>query len=104
MSTSDHLNWAGNFQYCATAVRRPETIEEVRRAIARAAKVHALGTRHSFNDIADTTGEQISLEKLDRIVGIDSSGMTVTAEAGVRYGRLGQLLHEHGYGLAHLAS
>lgn len=101
---SGHLNWAGNYEYCATAVRCPETIEDVQRAIAHIAKVRALGTRHSFNAIADTIGEQISLEKLNRIIGIDSSDMTVTAEAGIRYGQLGQFLHEHGYGLANLAS
>ena len=101
---SDYRNWAGNYTYGAAVVRYPETIGQVQDMIIQAGKARALGTRHSFNGIADTAGEQISTEKLDRIIGIDEARMTVTAEAGTRYGRLGQYLHQRGYGLANLAS
>jgi xylitol oxidase len=103
MST-DQRNWAGNYTYTAAATRYPQTVQQVRTAVMEAAKVRALGTRHSFNSIADTAGEQISTQKLDKILGIDATNMTVTAEPGVTYGRLGQYLHERGYGLANLAS
>jgi xylitol oxidase len=103
MST-DRRNWAGNYRYGAASLAIPENVEQVREAVGSAAKARALGTRHSFNSIADTAGVQISLEKLDRIIGIDSLAMTVTAEAGARYGRLGQFLHERGYALQNLAS
>ena len=103
MST-DRRNWAGNYSYGAASFAIPENVRQVREAVGSATKARALGTRHSFNSIADTTGVQISLEKLDRIIGIDSRAMTVTAEAGVRYGRLGQFLHERGYALQNLAS
>jgi xylitol oxidase len=99
-----HLNWAGNYAYGAASVVRPENVEQVRDTIARAKKVRALGTRHSFNGIADTTGVQISSEKLDRILSIDTARMTVTVEGGVKYGRLGTFLHERGFALGNLAS
>jgi alditol oxidase len=101
---SHQRNWAGNYVYRSAAVRFPETIQQVQEAVVRTDKVRALGTRHSFNGIADTHGEQISLEKLDKIIGIDTAKMTVTVQAGVRYGHLGKYLHERGFGLANLAS
>jgi alditol oxidase len=44
----------------------------------------------------------LSTERLDRIVAID--GTTVTVEAGIRYGELSSTLHEHGLAVANLAS
>ena len=43
-------------------------------------RVKVLGTRHAFNDIADTDGDHVSLERFDRVVGLDRG--TVTLEAG----------------------
>ncbi|HEY1687210.1 MAG TPA: FAD-binding protein [Tepidisphaeraceae bacterium] len=97
-------NWAGNYSYQAPVVRYPENIEELSQMVARAPHVRALGTRHAFNSMADTSGEQISLTKFDRISGIDCERMTVTAQAGVRYGHLGKYLHERGYAFENLAS
>ncbi len=67
-------NWSGHHEYIAANVHEPATLAEVRSLAARLGKVKALGTRHSFNEIADTPGDQISLKKLDRIVAIDSEG------------------------------
>ena len=46
-------NWAGNHVYRAAQVHRPATVEELREVVARAPRVHALGSRHSFSDIGD---------------------------------------------------
>ncbi len=54
----------------------------------RASKIRALGTRHSFNAIADSTTEQISLQHLDQMT-IDAAARTITIGAGVTYGKLG---------------
>jgi xylitol oxidase len=102
--TANRLNWAGNHTYAAARLHCPETLDELRRLVAESQKLKVLGTRHSFNDIADTKGDQISLEKFDRILGIDAAQNTVTIEAGVRYGTLGKYLHDGGYALPNLAS
>ena len=47
-------NWAGNITFGASAIHRPQSVDEVRRIVRRAGKVRALGSRHSFNTIADT--------------------------------------------------
>ena len=97
-------NWAGNYSYSAARLHRPETVEEGQELVRRCSKLKALGSRHSFNSIADTPGDLISLEHLDKIVALDHEALTVTAEAGVRYGQLGEYLHRQGYALQNLAS
>ena len=69
-------------------------MEQIQELVIRSNKVKALGTRHSFNDIADSPGELISLEHLDKILELDRERRTVTVEAGVRYGQLARWLHE----------
>jgi xylitol oxidase len=97
-------NWSRNFEYTAARLHRPTTLDEVKQIVASATKVGVLGSRHSFNGIADTTGDLISLEALEAEIVIDAEALTVTTGAGIRYGELGAFLQERGYGLANLAS
>ena len=97
-------NWAGNQTYSAARVHRPDSVEALREIVRRSGKIRALGTRHSFNDIADTDGELISTERLNRVLGIDAAKTTVRVEAGARYGELAQVLHRQGWALHNLAS
>lgn len=97
-------NWAGNYVYRAARLHQPETVEQVQELVTHSDKLKALGTRHSFNDIADSAGDLISLERFDKIVALDSERRTVTVEAGVRYGQLARWLHAEGYALHNLAS
>ncbi len=100
----DRRNWAGNYTYGAARVHRPATIAQVQEIVAGCRKVRALGSRHSFNAIADTPGDLLSLERLDRVVALDRARRTVTVEAGVRYGPLCRWLHREGFALHNLAS
>ncbi len=97
-------NWAGNVAYRAAHFRTPTSIEQVQSMVAAATKVRAVGSRHSFNVIADTTGDQISLSELPRVVELDTQARTVTVDGGIKYGELATTLHDHGWGLANLAS
>jgi alditol oxidase len=97
-------NWAGNIIYRAAQIHQPETVGQIQELVERSAKVKALGTRHSFNDIADSSGDLISLEHFDNILALDHVHHTVTVEAGVRYGQLARWLHGAGYALHNLAS
>ena len=63
----------------------------------------ALGARHSFNGVADSTGDQISLKHFDQMA-LDRKSRTVTVGAGVTYGRLAPYLDSNGYALHNLAS
>ncbi len=96
-------NWSGNYTYKAIRVDLPKTVEEVRQIVKRSSKFKALGSRHSFNNIADTSGDQISLKLLDQIE-LDRKSRTVTVGGGVTYSQLGPHLEAQGYALHNLAS
>jgi len=72
--------------------------------VSRCQKLKVLGSRHSFNDIADTTEDILTLEHFDQIVALDRERRTVTVEANIRYGTLCQWLHQQGSALHNLAS
>lgn len=100
-------NWAGNLTFKSVRVERPKTVDEVAAVVRSADRVRALGTKHSFSDIADTPGGvHVSLENLNRVQSIDRSGdrPTVTIEAGITYGQLAPVLHNAGWALPNLAS
>lgn len=101
----DHKqNWAGNYTYSAARIHHPQTLDEIRDLVRRATNVRALGTRHSFNAIADTTGDLVSLTNLNRVITLDRVASTVTVEAGATYAQLGEYLHAQGFALHNLAS
>ncbi|WP_026693073.1 FAD-binding protein [Peribacillus kribbensis] len=97
-------NWAGNFQYSTTNWYEPESVKELQQLVARVKKLRVIGTRHSFNSIADSNENMISLQKLGKVLSIDPEKETVTVEAGIKYGDLCQVLQQHGYALHNLAS
>lgn len=97
-------NWAGNYFYGATQIHEPDRIEQIQELVHRSSKLKALGTRHSFNDIADSPGDIISLKRFNKIIRLDPERSTVTVEAGVRYGDLCRWLDAKGFALHNLAS
>ncbi len=97
-------NWAGNYTYKAAALHRPTSVEEVQELVHQSRYVKALGSRHSFHDIADTKGALISLERMNRVVSLDRQQMSVSVEGGIRYGDLCRYLNQEGYALHNLAS
>ncbi len=96
-------NWSGNHAYRATQVHRPSSVDELRAIVARAPKIHALGTRHCFNDIADSA-ELITLDGIDPDIVIDRDAQTVTVNPGIRYGDLARALEREGLALHNMAS
>jgi len=96
-------NWAGNLRYHADRVFAPRSVEEVQQLVRQSPSLRALGSRHSFNTIADSTASQISLVHLDSIE-LDEKAHTVTVGAGARYGTLAPVIDAKGYAVHNLAS
>src|ERR671911_790685 len=96
-------NWAGNYTYGARKLHRPSRIEQVQEIIANAPRVRVLGSRHSFNDIADSS-ELISLEAMPAEVAVDHAASTVSFNAARKYGELVEELGAEGVALHNLAS
>jgi alditol oxidase len=97
------VNWAGNYRYGAERLHRPSTLEEVREIVAAAPRVRVLGSRHSFNDMADSR-ELVTLAGLPADVVVDRTAGTVSFGAGLTYGELAGALHDEGLALHNLAS
>ena len=105
VTNKEHLqNWAGNLEYSTGNVHYPKTLEQVQEAVNKCNKLTALGSRHSFNKIADSTENQVSLKEMNKVVSLDKAANTVTIEAGMKYGELAPYLHQNGYALHNLAS
>src|ERR671917_500681 len=96
-------NWAGNYTYRAEKLHRPSTVEQVQEIIANAPGVRVLGSRHSFNNIADSS-ELITLEAMPEDTVVDHAANTVSFNAALKYGGLGEKLCAEGGGLHKLAS
>ena len=47
-------NWAGSHTYSASRIVAPTSVDELQAIVAAEPRVRALGSRHSFNDLADT--------------------------------------------------
>ncbi len=97
-------NWAGNYEYRARRVLRPRTLDEVQQLVRSSDELRVLGTRHSFNAIADTTGDHLSLSDMERSIRIDGPARTVTIDGGTAYGQLCKVLDEAGLALGAMAS
>jgi alditol oxidase len=100
---SPGANWAGSYTYAARTLHRPTTREQLQELVAGAPSVHVLGSRHSFNGIADAA-ELISLDALPADIVVDAAAGTVSLGGGVTYGGLVEILAEHGLALHNLAS
>lgn len=96
-------NWAGNHTFTATQLDEPASTDELRLLIEHLDHIKPLGAGHSFNEIADSSGHQISLKRFTQMT-LDKEARTVTVGPGVTYGRLSPWLDEQGFALHNLAS
>src|SRR5580698_3050362 len=101
--TAGRTNWSGNYTYSTNHLHQPKTVEEVQQVVKSCTKLRALGARHSFNGIADSTENQISLKQLNQI-DLDANAHTVTVGAGVTYGQLAPYIDARGFAVHNLAS
>ncbi|WP_336213746.1 FAD-binding protein [Nonomuraea sp. LPB2021202275-12-8] len=97
-------NWAGNTAFRAPRVHHPASLAELRRLVAATPRVRALGSGHSFNDVADSPGELVRLDRMPRLVEIDGAAARVRVGASTTYAALAPELHAHGFALGNMAS
>ncbi len=99
-------NWAGDQRCSPAAIERPGTREElaavVRRAAERGRTVRAVGSGHSFTDIALTDGVAVDLSRLDQLLEVDRGAGLVKVEAGIVLGELNRRLDQLGLAFANL--
>jgi alditol oxidase len=97
-------NWAGNIEYSTGAVQTSASLAEVQEFTKKENKFKVLGTRHCFNNIADSKDAFLSLKPMDEIISLDPTKRTVTVGAGITYGKLCPYIDSKGFALHNLAS
>jgi alditol oxidase len=106
--TTELKNWSGTYRFTAREVIDAQTIDEVQRAVAACAaaggRIRAIGTRHSFNDLADNGATLVSVTGIAPDPVLDEANRTVTVGAGTSYGALAIWLQDHGWALHNLGS
>ncbi|UUE20034.1 FAD-binding protein [Microbacterium sp. J1-1] len=101
---SSERNWAGNLTYRASAVAHPESVDELGALLGQGGPVRVLGSRHCFNDIADTEGVLLVLDRLPSVFEVSADRTAVRVSGAARYGDIAPLLDAEGLALANLAS
>ena len=100
-------NWAGNFEYSTENLYSARTLDQVQEFVKKQNSLKVLGTRHSFNKIADSGRQFISLksaDQADQAIALDTAARTVAVEGGLTYGHLCPYLDSKGWALHNLAS
>ena len=94
--------WARSYDYTARKLVRPRSVDDVRDLVLREPRLRALGSRHSFTDLADTPGVLVALDGQGGSPSL--TGDVVRVPGGMRYGELAGWLQSHGRALPNLAS
>ena len=86
MTSPVGATWAGTHRFAAPRLVEATSIEEVQELVAAGGPVRALGTRHSFTDLADGDGTLVTVTGVASDIRLDETARTVTVGAGTRYG------------------
>lgn len=97
-------NWAGNITYSAAEYLTPTSVEQLQEIVSSAPRIHAVGTGHSFNRIADTDGVLVSTFGLTSNVSVDEQARTARVPAAARYAQVAAELEAAGWALHNLGS
>ena len=97
-------NWAGNLEFSTDRLYSAHSVDDVREYVRKQDKLKVLGTRHCFNDIANSKDDFLSVISMNDVIGLDPKAGSVTVGAGMTYGKLSPWLHSKGFALHNLAS
>ena len=99
-------NWSGRVRSTPVRVAVPADTAEVAETVTAAVRdglgVKAVGSGHSFSEIAAADGVQVRLDRLDRLHHVDRESGLVTVGAGIPLHRLTPQLAWHGLAMENL--
>lgn len=97
------VNWAGNQRYSPERIFYPQSRTELQKIVQKSLKekksIKAYGASHSWSDIIVDADYLVSLQKLNKILSVDTKNLLVTVEAGIDLHELNQRLARRGYAL-----
>jgi xylitol oxidase len=97
-------NWAGNVTFGERELVRPRSVEELQDIVRRNDRVKALGSRHSFSPIAETTGVLVELSDLPRRLEIDREARTATVSGALPFAVVASALDAEDLALTNMGS
>ena len=98
------LSWSGTVDYGPGPLHAPTSLAALQQLVAGSTRLRALGTRHSFSEVAASDGPLVTLTAMPPEIEIDTAAATVRVGAGVRYGELAVSAHAAGLALANMGS
>src|SRR5690606_32217700 len=97
-------SWSGTVDYGPGPLHAPASVDELQQLVAGSSRRRALGTRHSFSEVAASDGPLVTLADMPLKIDIDTAARTVRVSAGVRYGELALAAHAAGLALPNMGS
>ena len=97
-------NWAGNVVYSAARFSSPSSVPELQELVASSERIRARGTGHSFNAIADTTGDSVSLAAMPAGLSWTPNGRRSPWARGSATASSRRTCKRHGFALPNLGS
>lgn len=97
-------NWAGNVTYRASDLARPTSVDALQSLVTSTPRLTALGSTHSFNEVADTDAVQVTLADMPQVVEVDTERRVARVAAGMTHAQVAAALEARGWALANLAS
>ncbi|WP_231880832.1 D-arabinono-1,4-lactone oxidase [Brachybacterium sp. sponge] len=101
---SPGLSWSGTVDYGPGPLHAPTSVAALQALVAGSTRLRALGTRHSFSEVAASDGPLVTLTAMPPEIEIDTEASTVRVGAGVRYGELAVAAHAAGLALPNMGS
>ncbi|WP_423919275.1 FAD-binding protein [Frigoribacterium sp. 2-23] len=100
----DTWNWAHSYSYGAARIEQPGSVAELQQLVADSPRIRALGTRHSFSDVADGPGVLVSTLGLPADPVAAPDGRTITIGAGCTYATAASFADSQGLALLNMGS
>ncbi|KAJ1964501.1 D-arabinono-1,4-lactone oxidase [Dispira parvispora] len=103
-----YSNWAKTFTCRPEVYHEPKTEEDIvgiiRQARQEKRTVKVFGAGHSPSDLPCCEGYMLNMDKMNRVLEVDTEMCTITVEAGMRLQELNAVLHKHGMALSVLGA
>ncbi|KAI9730489.1 MAG: D-arabinono-1,4-lactone oxidase [Claussenomyces sp. TS43310] len=103
-----HHTWAQTFHSSPELYIRPQSVEEIQKAITLARRcrrrIATVGCGHSPSDLTCTSSWQINLDDFNKLLSVDKSTGIVVMQAGIRLYQLSAELDKVGLAMPNLGS
>ncbi|KAK3065493.1 hypothetical protein LTS18_006204 [Coniosporium uncinatum] len=107
-TTHHHHTWAQTFHSFPELYIRPQTLEEIQKAVNLARKCRrrlvVVGCAHSPSELTMTSAWMMNLDGFNQVMKVDKESRIMTVQGGIRLNDLNMAAKEHGLTMPNLGS